>query len=50
MTEIFCQYHKQEHKGKNKVAHIACTYHGHCMYPIQCSLFASCPINNKTCK
>lgn len=37
-----CQYHKKIHE-ENEYSHIDCVEHGHCLNPVQCPLFKTCP-------
>ncbi|GAG88234.1 unnamed protein product [marine sediment metagenome] len=49
-----CPYHKIDHNSDKLVKiyegilgyHNGCEDHGHCLYPIACTLHKSCPCNN----
>lgn len=44
-----CPYHMMEDEELHRkfVDHPACEAHGHCLYPIECTLFRTCLLNKK---
>lgn len=40
---VKCPYHKVIHKESEYHEHNGCVQHGHCLNPVQCPLFTTCP-------
>ena len=47
VENTICPYHKMEDQELHRkfAGHSGCEAHGHCLNPIQCTLFKSCPTN-----
>ena len=44
-----CPYHKMEDEELHRLfaGHSGCEAHGHCLNPIECTLFKTCPSHKK---
>ena len=45
VENTMCPYHKIMHTKGDLFGHSSCKRHGHCLNPVQCTLFKSCPMH-----